>query len=96
MRAIRKILDRRDRKLLRQRAPPEPAEPNVHGARPPMARSWGCPRCMASSSNPAATSGCPASLVEDDEPVRKVAARILQRYGYQVLEGGHGADALQL
>ena len=35
-------------------------------------------------------------LVEDDEPVRKVAARILRRHGYRVLQAGNGGDALLL
>jgi two-component system cell cycle sensor histidine kinase/response regulator CckA len=33
-------------------------------------------------------------VVEDQEPVRQLAARVLQHYGYQVLEAAHPADAL--
>ena len=35
-------------------------------------------------------------LVEDEEAVRALARRILQRQGYQVLEARHGADAVQV
>jgi CheY-like chemotaxis protein len=33
-------------------------------------------------------------LVEDDAEVRKVTRMILERYGYQVVEAGHGRDAM--
>jgi len=35
-------------------------------------------------------------LVEDREPVRKLAAGILRRYGYRILEAAHGEEALQM
>jgi CheY-like chemotaxis protein len=35
-------------------------------------------------------------LVEDDESVRPLVVRILSRCGYEVLEAGNGADAIQL
>jgi two-component system cell cycle sensor histidine kinase/response regulator CckA len=35
-------------------------------------------------------------IVEDDEPVRKLAARILKRQGYTVLEAHHEAEAISI
>lgn len=35
-------------------------------------------------------------LVEDEEPVRRGACRILSRAGYTVLEARHGAEALEI
>ena len=35
-------------------------------------------------------------LVEDEEEVRNLAARVLSSYGYQVLRGSHGQEALSL
>jgi PAS domain S-box-containing protein len=35
-------------------------------------------------------------LVEDEEPVRMLARRVLERRGYRVIEAGNGADALRL
>jgi len=35
-------------------------------------------------------------LVEDDVEVRKVTRMILERYGYQVVEAGHGRDAMAM
>ncbi|HET7585246.1 MAG TPA: PAS domain S-box protein [Gemmatimonadaceae bacterium] len=35
-------------------------------------------------------------LVEDEEPVRRLSRRILERQGYTVLEARHGADALRV
>ena len=35
-------------------------------------------------------------VVEDETPVRVATCRILERYGYRVLQAKHGADALQL
>ena len=34
-------------------------------------------------------------LAEDDEPVRKALVRILEKYGYRVLEAGSGKEAIQ-
>jgi len=34
-------------------------------------------------------------LVEDDEPLRHLVSYLLQRWGYRVLEAGHGKEALQ-
>ena len=33
-------------------------------------------------------------VVEDDEPVRRLAVRALERFGYRVLAAGHGEEAL--
>jgi len=33
-------------------------------------------------------------LVEDDEPVRKIARRILERQGYKIIDASNGAEAL--
>jgi DNA-binding NtrC family response regulator len=38
----------------------------------------------------------PILVVEDEEEVRKLAVRILQRQGYTVLEGSHGNEALNI
>jgi two-component system cell cycle sensor histidine kinase/response regulator CckA len=39
----------------------------------------------------------PVILVVDDDPaVRQVAARVLQRVGYHVLQAGEGAEALEV
>jgi two-component system cell cycle sensor histidine kinase/response regulator CckA len=35
-------------------------------------------------------------LVEDEEPVRRLSRRILERQGYTILEARHGADALRV
>jgi two-component system, cell cycle sensor histidine kinase and response regulator CckA len=35
-------------------------------------------------------------LVEDEEPLRSVMARVLTRYGYGVLEASSGAEALEM
>ena len=35
-------------------------------------------------------------VVDDDEAVRQVAARVLKRVGYQVLQAGEGAEALRV
>jgi CheY-like chemotaxis protein len=35
-------------------------------------------------------------VVEDEEEVRKLAVRILQRQGYTVLEGSHGNEAIDV
>jgi CheY-like chemotaxis protein len=35
-------------------------------------------------------------VVEDDERLREVVCRTLSSYGYQVLEAGHGSEALRL
>jgi two-component system cell cycle sensor histidine kinase/response regulator CckA len=39
---------------------------------------------------------CTILLVEDEEPVRKLIARILGMQSYRVLEAGHGEEALTL
>ena len=33
-------------------------------------------------------------LVEDEKPVRELVARILQKYGYKILQSGNGAEAI--
>ncbi len=35
-------------------------------------------------------------LVEDENPVRELVARVLERYGYKVLQAGTGAEALEI
>ncbi len=35
-------------------------------------------------------------LVEDEKPVRELVSRVLQKYGYQVLQAGSGAEAVQV
>ncbi|HTY85989.1 MAG TPA: PAS domain S-box protein [Candidatus Acidoferrum sp.] len=35
-------------------------------------------------------------LVEDEKPVRELVSRVLQKYGYQVLQAGTGAEAVQI
>jgi CheY-like chemotaxis protein len=35
-------------------------------------------------------------LVEDELPVRALSRRILEKYGYRVLEAGNGAEALEV
>ncbi|MDQ6886535.1 MAG: response regulator [Gemmatimonadota bacterium] len=48
------------------------------------------------------TTGSPLSgtecilLVEDEDALRSLSARVLERYGYQVLEARHGRDALAI
>src|SRR5688572_27395476 len=52
------------------------------------------------SHNPTATPVVPATpvilVVDDDQAVRQVAARVLQRAGYEVLQAGEGAEALRV
>jgi CheY-like chemotaxis protein len=43
-----------------------------------------------------ATSGELVLVVEDDAPVRSIAARVLAEVGYRVLEAGSGAEAIEL
>lgn len=35
-------------------------------------------------------------LVEDENPVRELVARVLERYGYRVFQAGTGAEALEI
>jgi CheY-like chemotaxis protein len=35
-------------------------------------------------------------VVEDEEPIRRVAQRVLERHGYKVLTAADGVDALKL
>jgi PAS domain S-box-containing protein len=34
-------------------------------------------------------------LVEDEKPVRELVSRILQKYGYKILQSGNGAEAIE-
>jgi CheY-like chemotaxis protein len=34
-------------------------------------------------------------VAEDEEPVRKIMVRALEKYGYKILAGGNGVEALQ-
>jgi two-component system cell cycle sensor histidine kinase/response regulator CckA len=34
-------------------------------------------------------------LVEDEKPVRELASRVLQKYGYKILQAGNGVEALK-
>jgi len=35
-------------------------------------------------------------LVEDERPVRELASRVLQKYGYKILQAGNGIEALKI
>jgi PAS domain S-box-containing protein len=35
-------------------------------------------------------------LVEDEKPVRELVSRVLQKYGYKILEAGNGGEALKV
>ena len=35
-------------------------------------------------------------LVEDEKPVRELVSRVLQEYGYKILEAGNGVEALEI
>ena len=35
-------------------------------------------------------------LVEDERPVRELVARVLEKYGYKVLQAGNGNEALEI
>ncbi|MSR36094.1 MAG: response regulator [Gemmatimonadetes bacterium] len=45
---------------------------------------------------PLATGATVILVVDDDAAVRQVAARVLQRVGYQVLQAGEGTEALNV
>jgi CheY-like chemotaxis protein len=56
---------------------------------------------VASEPGPAAVSSAPRGsetllLVEDEEPVRKLAGHILRDCGYRVLEAGDGSEAIRV
>jgi two-component system cell cycle sensor histidine kinase/response regulator CckA len=55
------------------------------------------PTLPAHQGAPQAESTAPVILVvDDDTAVRQVAARVLQRVGYRVLQAGEGAEALSV
>ena len=35
-------------------------------------------------------------LVEDEKPVRELVSRVLQKYGYKIVQAGNGAEAIQI
>ena len=35
-------------------------------------------------------------LVEDEKPVRELVSRVLQKYGYKILQAGNGAEAIEV
>ena len=68
-----------------------------HGAtfRVYLPRVWQTPTMRAARAEPVATGGTETVLlVEDDEAVRRVAARILSAAGYQVMACSNGEEAL--
>ena len=63
------------------------------------------PRINASTSGPAEKQTTSVTvkggnehilLVEDENPVRELVARVLERYGYRVFQAGTGAEALEI
>lgn len=91
--SIREGLDEIDRAVLRARDlarrlladHAHEAEPEAAPQAPPQARP-----------TPHARRGQTVLIADDEEPVRRVASRLLARNGYEVREAANGAEALRM
>lgn len=92
--AIREGLDEIDKAVARARdlARKLLAESALEGAEPPGAVSAPAPRAYARHESRGQT----VLIADDEEPVRRVASRLLARNGYDVLEAADGAEALRM
>lgn len=92
--AIREGLDEIDRAVARARdlARKLLAEAALDGADPVEPRQAAPPRHEARHESRGQT----VLIADDEEPVRRVASRLLARNGYDVLEAADGAEALRM
>lgn len=92
--AIRESLDEIDKAVARARdlARKLLAEPALEGGDPVETVLTAAPRAHSRHESRGQT----VLIADDEEPVRRVASRLLARNGYDVLEAADGAEALRM